>query len=373
MSPRMSPLRLCNRGLVARAANASPGSRIGAALTGAALWACAPAALAASAAVSQAAALGDSDPFTALVILEKAHNDGDVEASAALARTLFFAAPPRQNRERACDIARKLAEANDRQGWSLTASCLLAGTVKSPAPLDAARAAARRAVAQGLASGGTALFTAYAADPQFSTLGADGKPDPARRAALAAVPAAQRSVQAEAWTGLSFALEAGDPMATAFGIATLAETSAPGNLALLVGLAGRSPVTAARFGPMVDAARYFQRLGGTHASVRVADSARPAALAAARAAAARDLLPPCNTIELVRTEPGDLAPDASFLPVALGPLKSAYLVSGQWLERWAHDHCGTTVTVQMSFVADGWGGARFEAEPAPRSVVRKSP
>jgi hypothetical protein len=130
-----------------------------------ALLAAAPAARGASAAVNQAAALGDSDPFTALVILEKAHNDGDAEASAALARTLFFAAPPRQNRERACDIARKLAEANDRQGWSLTASCLLAGTVKSPAPLDAARAAARRAVAQGLPSGGTALFTAYAADP----------------------------------------------------------------------------------------------------------------------------------------------------------------------------------------------------------------
>jgi hypothetical protein len=204
-----------------------------------ALLAAAPAARGASAAVNQAAALGDSDPFTALVILEKAHNDGDAEASAALARTLFFAAPPRQNRERACDIARKLAEANDRQGWSLTASCLLAGTVKSPAPLDAARAAARRAVAQGLPSGGTALFTAYAADPQFSLRGADGQPDPARRAALAAVPAAQRSVQAEAWTGLSFALEAGDPMATAFGIAALAETSAPGNLALLVGLAER--------------------------------------------------------------------------------------------------------------------------------------
>lgn len=343
------------------------------ALIAAALGAPAPTAQAASAAVSQAAALGDSDPFTALVILEKAHNDGDVEASAALARTLFFAAPPRQNRERACDIARKLAEANDRQGWSLTASCLLAGTVKSPAPLDAARAAARRAVAQGLASGGTALFTAYAADPQFSTLGADGKPDPARRAALAAVPAAQRTVQAEAWTGLSFALEAGDPMATAFGMATLAETSAPGNLALLVGLADRVPATAARFGPLVDAARYFQRLGGTHASVRVADGARSAALAAARVAAARDLLPPCNAIELVRTEPGAVSADATYLPVALGPLKSAYLVSGQWDERWVYDHCGAQVAVQMAFEADGWGGARFEAAPAPRPVVRKAP
>ena len=338
-----------------------------------ALLAAAPAARGASAAVNQAAALGDSDPFTALVILEKAHNDGDAEASAALARTLFFAAPPRQNRERACDIARKLAEANDRQGWSLTASCLLAGTVKSPAPLDAARAAARRAVAQGLPSGGTALFTAYAADPQFSLRGADGQPDPARRAALAAVPAAQRSVQAEAWTGLSFALEAGDPMATAFGIAALAETSAPGNLALLVGLAERSPATAARFGPLLDAARYFQRLGGTHASVRVADSARPAALAAARAGAARDLLPPCNAIELVRTDPGAAPSDASYLPVTLGPLKTAYLVAGRWEERWIHDHCGASVTVQMAFVADGWGGAGIEATPAPRSVVRKSP
>lgn len=357
-----------------RPARAVPGARTAlGALLGAALCALAPAALAASAAVNQAAALGDSDPFTALVILEKAHNEGDVEASAVLARTLFFAAPPRQNRERACDIARKLAEADDRQGWSLTASCLLAGTVKSPAPLEAARGAARRAVAQGLASGGTALFTAFAADPQYALTGADGRPDPARRAALAAVPAGQRGVQAEAWTGLSFALEAGEPMATAFGIAALAETSAPGNLALLIALADRAPATASRFGPLVDAARYFQRLGGTHASVRVADAARPAALAAARAGAARDLLPPCKEMELVRTEPGAVSADASYLPVALGPLKSAYLVTGQWDERWVYDHCGTPVAVQMAFVADGWGGARFEATPAPRSVVRRAP
>jgi hypothetical protein len=331
-------------------------------------------AAAASAAVDQAMRLGDSDPITALVILEKADAAGDLEASAVLASTLFFAGPPRQNRARACTIAQRLIEARQGPGWSLMASCFLTGTVASAGDrLDAARAAARQAIALGTASGGTALFTAFSVDPRFGLAGADGQPDPAKRAALAAQPAAERKLQSEAWTGLSIALEQGDPMATAFGIAALADTSAPGNLERLLALAARSPANSQRFEAQVKSAQRFKSLGGTHASLRSASDARRAALTAARVAAVRDGIVACEALELARIEPGAGPQDASYLPVAIGPLKNAYLVSGQWEERWVFSACEREVAVQVVFTADGWGGARFEASPAPRSVVRRAP
>jgi len=331
-------------------------------------------AAAASAAVDQAMRLGDSDPVTALVILEKADAAGDLEASAVLASTLFFAGPPRQNRSRACTIAQRLIEARQGPGWSLMASCFLTGTVASAGDrLDAARAAARQAIALGTASGGTALFTAFSVDPRFRPVGADGQPDLAKRAALAAQPAAERKLQSEAWTGLSIALEQGDPMATSFGIAALADTSAPGNLERLLALAARSPANSQRFAAQVKSAQSFQAVGGTHASLRAASDARRAALTAARVGAVRDGIVACEALELARIEPGAGPQDASYLPVAIGPLKNAYLVSGQWEERWVFSACEREVAVQVAFTADGWGGARFEASPAPRSVVRRAP
>lgn len=338
-----------------------------------ALATAAPAA-AASAAVDQAMRLGDSDPITALVILEKADAAGDLQASAVLARTLFFAGPPRQNRTRACTIAQRLIEARQGPGWALMASCFLTGTVATAGDrLDAARAAARQAIALGTASGGTALFTAFSVDPRFGLAGADGQPDPAKRAALAAQPAAERKLQIEAWTGLSIALEQGDPMATSFGIAALADTSAPGNLERLLALAGRSPANSQRFAAQVKSAQSFQALGGTHASLRAASEARRAALTAARVGALRDGIVACEALELARIEPGAGPQDASYLPVTIGPLKDAYLVSGQWEERWVFSACEREVPVLVAFTADGLGGATATASPAPRSVVRRAP
>ncbi len=329
---------------------------------------------AASAAVDQAMRLGDSDPVTALVILEKADAAGDLEASVVLAGTLFFATPPRQNRTRACTIAERLIEARHGQGWALMASCFLTGTVATAGDrLDAARASARQAIALGAAGGGTALFTAFSVDPRFSLLGADGQPDTAKRATLAAQPAAERRLQAEAWTGLSIALERGDPMATSYGIAALADTSAPGNLDRLLTLTQRSSATAQRFAAQVKSAQSFKALGGTHASLRAASEAKRAALAAAKVAAVRDGAVACEALELLRIDPGPGPVDASYLPVTIGPLKNAYLVSGQWEERWVYAACDREVVVQVAFTADGWGGARSEASPAPRPVVRRAP
>lgn len=343
------------------------------ALVCAALAGAVGAAWAKSAAVDQAMRLGDSAPAAALAILEQADAEGDLDASSTLASTLFFAAPPRQDRVRACAIARRLVDARNGHGWAVMASCVLVGTVETTDRFDAARDSARRAIALGAATGGTALFTAFVVDPRFAVLGPDGQPDPARKAALAAQPASRRLLQSEAWTGLSIALDGNDPMAAGFAIPALASTSAPGNLGRLISLADRSPATAKRFADIVDSARRFLTLGGTHAALRAAQAALPAATSAARAGALRDGIGSCENVDLLRMNPGDVPTDATYLPVKTGPLMNAYLVSGQWEERWVFTACEREVPVQVSFRADGWGGATAAASPAPRSVVRRAP
>lgn len=337
-----------------------------AALLGCVVAALAPAsALAASAAVDQASRLGDSDPLAALAILQQADEAGDLEASAVLANTLFFAPPPRTNRARACAIAQRLADGGRGDGWALLASCQLAGTLPAADRLEAARASARRAIALGSAQGGVALFTAYVADPRMAARDADKPP---------VLPPELRSVQAEAWTGLSLALDQGSAMAAEFALAALATTAAPGNLQRVIDIAERAPAAARRFADAVALARQYQSLGGTHASTRMLPQVQGAALSAAKLGLWRDGGAGCDGLSLDRTDPR--APDAeatTYLPVRIGPLARAYLVSGRWQERWIFLGCGREVPVDIAFTADGSGGAGFEAAVAPRSIVRRTP
>lgn len=319
-----------------------------------------PAAGAASAAVDQATRLGDADPLAALAILQQAHEAGDREAAEVLAHVLFFGPEPRQNRNRACAIAQQLAKEQLAHGWSLLASCQLAGTLAAADRFEAARASARRAVALGASSGGTVLFTAYTVDPRWGPRAADGPIDPV-----------QRALQAEAWTGLSFALGGRDAMAAAFAIPALHDVAAPGNIDRLITAAGQSTSVAQRHAALVATARHFKALGGTHASLKSAPAAARAANAAAKVGALRDAGTPCEAFDLSDIDPGPGPDGAVYLPVAVGPLVNAYLIEGQWQERWTFSGCGLEVPVLLSFKADGSGGASFEATALPRSVVLK--
>ena len=342
-----------------------PTLRLHAALLCCVIAALAPAAArGTSAAVDQATRLGDSDPLAALAILQQADEAGDDEASAVLANTLFFAPPPRTHRTRACAIAQRLAEGGRGDGWALLASCQLAGTVPAADRLEAARASARRAIALGSAQGGVALFTAFVADPRFAAQDTD-------KASALAPPL--RSVQAEAWTGLSLALDQGSAMAADFALAALATTAAPGNLQRLIDIAERTPASARRFAEAVALARQYQALGGTHASTRMIPQVQQAALSAATLGLWRDGGAGCDSLALERTDAREPEADASWLPVRIGPLSRAYLVSGRWRERWSFVGCGREVPVDIAFAADGSGGAAFEAAVAPRSIVRRTP
>jgi hypothetical protein len=87
--------------------------------------------------------------------------------------------------------------------------------------------------------------------------------------------------------------------------------------------------------------------------------------------ALRDAGTPCEAFDLSGIDPGPAPDGAVYLPVPVGPLVNAFLIEGQWQERWTFSGCGLEVPVLLSFKADGIGGASFEATALPRSVVLK--
>jgi hypothetical protein len=51
-----------------------------------------------------------------------------------------------------------------------------------------------------------------------------------------------------------------------------------------------------------------------------------------------------------------------WLPLAVPELKTAYLMSGEWRERWTFDVCGVESVVHVRLIADGLGSATHSAE-----------
>jgi len=335
------------------------GARCAALAVGLLVAGAAPPAWGASAAVDQAMRLGGTDPLGALAILDRADEAGDVEASEVLANTLFFASAPRQNRSRACAIAKRLAEADRGSGWALLASCQLTGSVPANDRFEAARGSALRAIARGAAEGGLVLFSAHVADP--------------RAQQMHTLPLAERGRQAEAWSGLSLALDQGVAGAPAFAMTALADSAAPDNLQRLLDIAKRLPAGERRFNLALERAREIQPLGGTHAAVNALADVKRAAESAAKLGLWNEAGAACAEFGLARTEPQALEPGAEFLPVNIGPLAKSYLVSGEWRERWVYAGCDREVPVELLFKADGRGGATFEASVEKPSVVRRKP
>jgi len=53
--------------------------------------------------------------------------------------------------------------------------------------------------------------------------------------------------------------------------------------------------------------------------------------------------------------------NAEYLPLSIPELAKAVLLKGSWQEEWTYDFCGKQVPLTVSFQADGFGGAHFQA------------
>lgn len=248
----------------------------------------------------------------------------------------------------------------DGQELARRAECVLAGILPSPNRYAEASALARAALGRGEASGGLMMYLAYLANPANQYL-RDGKVDAQAYQRLAARTLAERKDQVEAIEALGVAAGRGHPAATVALAGYFHDTLAPRNVARLGAITGlvlrsgsHNPLVE-RFAREADAVA--RQAGSTKASVRAfLETYGPAAAAARGAAQAASGGPACEQPQLQVVSSGDIE-GPQYLPLTGNLVEGSYLVKGRWAETWTFLACGKEVPVDVSFAADGWGGA----------------
>jgi hypothetical protein len=311
-------------------------------------------------------AMRKRDVAGALRILEEATAAGNLAAKGRLASYLRTLPPPHRDWQRACTLAREASAAGDALGSLTRAECLVTGAEKAEQPFVLARELARNTLKSGFPTAGFTLYMAYSLDPKYRYHGPDGKADNARYAALAALPMSARGEQIEAFDGLAQAMSAGHVNASLIALAYLSDSSAPGNIDRVVGLAAilnkHKVQLTEQLTASVRVAQQIQRFGKTHASVSAFRNAYTSALTGAV------IQIQCDTKEIKLTQvAAEPVRNAEFLPISKAPLATTYLVRGSWNESWTFTGCQQTATLRMEFTADGWSGAHFKTTYQPKT------
>ena len=313
-------------------------------------------------------ALGKRDAAGAIRILEQASNAGNTAAKGRLASYLRTFPPPYGNVEQGCSLAHEASDAGDAVGSATRADCLVAGTEKADQPFKLARALARKALDSGFAPAGLSLYQAFVLDPQYRLQ--SGNFGMEKYNALAAMPISARGDQIDAFEGLTDAVRSGHINSVIMAMAYLMESSAPGNIDRVLGLASAlqksGQTIPQRMQPTLGLAQDIKRLGTTHASVTAFGNAyKPAFLAATlHIRGLGESSCDVKEIKLVQVAAGPVD-NAEYLPISKAPLASTYLVRGNWNETWTFAGCQKSAPIDMAFSADGWSGAKFTTTQTP--------
>jgi len=301
----------------------------------------------------------------AVKLLEEASAKGDVAAKAQLASYLRAFPPPLRDAARGCVLAHEAADAGDPLAALTRVECLITGAEKANEPFSLARQIARKASAKDPSWGGLGLYETFLLDPKYSYR-PDGKVDMNKYNALAATPVAQRSEQTEALNGLAAAVTKGHEGAVRATLAYFTETAGPRNLDRTIRLAELMQGAKIMIPPQQEndlkLARTIKQMGGTQASLLIFKNAYGSAQQAAFFQLTGLGKNGCDgkDIKIVKTEAGAPVADAVYLPLNQ-PLENSYLVQGSWTESWTFAGCGKTAVIQMTFNADGWGGATYRS------------
>lgn len=258
---------------------------------------------------------------------------------------------------------RAAAEAGDERAFAPVARGYLqgAGTPQDP---RAAASWAQKAAAKGNADGQFLVYALTVARPELNYVDARGQIDAQRYQALAARPITGREDEMNAYDMLGKAAGQGHRDATLSLAGFYADNVGDGNRKraedLLDKLSQRPPV----FDSLRKALAELDAIGPTLLTVRLADGAIPAAAKGAQAAAAEKdkSKSDCKTVNPVRVQRMGPVNKPIWLPLAVPELKTAYLMSGEWRERWTFDVCGAEAVVHIVFVADGLGGAKYTVD-----------
>jgi hypothetical protein len=275
---------------------------------------------------------------------------------------------PYRDVERACRLAREASDGGDAIGSVTRAECLITFAEKADEPFALARELARKAQLTGSSAGSFTLYTIFTLDPRYSYV-VNGKADTAKYNALAASPISERVDQIEAFGGLADAMRAGHVNAAILALVFLVESSAPGNVDRVLGLATYlqkiGEQIPQRLQPLVRMAQEIKKLGTTHASVSAFNNAFQSAIVAANLQI-RGIsgVPNCDAkdIRLLKVN-ADPVENAEYLPILKVPLLNTYLVRGNWQETWQFEGCQKNAQIKLNFTADGWSGAKFQTAP----------
>jgi TPR repeat protein len=258
---------------------------------------------------------------------------------------------------------RAAAEAGDERAFAPLARGYLQGAGTKPDP-RAAEAWAQKAAAKGIPDGQFLVYALTVARPALNYVDAQGRVDAQRYKALAARPISEREDEMTAYDNLGKAVQQGHRDAALSLAGFYADNVGEGNRAKAEAILDRLPQRPPLFDGLRKRLGELEAIGPTLATVRLADEAIPAATKAAAAAAAEKdkSKGDCNAVKLVRAQRMGPINKPIWLPLAVPELKTAYLMSGEWRERWTFDACGTETVMHVRFIADGLGSATYTVE-----------
>jgi hypothetical protein len=258
---------------------------------------------------------------------------------------------------------RAAAEAGDERAFAPVARGYLEG-VGTKADPRTGLAWAQKAAAKGIADGQFLIYALTVGRPELNYADVKGRVDAQRYRALAARPISEREDEMTAYDLLGKAAAQGHRDAVLSLAGFYADNVGEGNRKRAEELLDKVTKRPPLFDNLRKALGELDAFGPTLLTVRLADEAIPAAAKAAQAAAAEKdkSKADCKAVKPVRAQRMGPVNKPIWLPLVAAELKTAYLMSGEWRERWTFDVCGTESVVQVMLVADGLGGARHTAE-----------
>jgi len=255
---------------------------------------------------------------------------------------------------------RAAAEAGDERAFVQVARAYAYGVGTQPDP-RAAEIWAQKSAVKGSADGQFLVYALTVARPELNFFDRQGRIDAQRYQALAARPISGREDEMNAYDMLGKAAGQGHRDATLSLAGFYADNVGDGNRKRAEELLDKLPQRPPVFDGLRKALGELDAIGPTLLTVRLADGAIPAAAKGAQAAAAEKdkSKSDCNAVKPVRAQRMGPVNKPIWLPLAVPELKTAYLMSGEWRERWTFDVCGAESVVHIMFVADGLGGAKY--------------
>ncbi len=260
---------------------------------------------------------------------------------------------------------RAAAERGDERAFAPLARLYAQGAGTDP-DTGAALAWAKKAAAKGAAEGQFLVYAVTVASPELNFVDAQGRVDARRYRELGARPISDREAEMTAYDHLGKAAEQGHRDALLSLAGFLGDNVGEGNRARAIAILDRTSPRPAVFEELRKQLAELDAIGPTLIIPRIAGQVRAAAAQTAAAATAEkdSSKERCSDIRLVKAQRMGPVVRPIWLPLAVPELKTAYLMSGEWRERWFFDVCGADSIVVVMFKADGMGSATFSAERA---------